>query len=109
MHILVPYCNLSTSSVYVMSCDCHIVSLSDVPSLLLRDVYSWCGVTRLMQFYLQPANRICEKKAILSVFPTGYSLYMLKTTVDPPRGTPWQPNSREFRLICSRSRRRLVP
>ena len=38
----------------------------------------------LMQFYLQPANRICEKKAILSVFPAGYSFYMLKTTVDSP-------------------------
>ena len=33
--ILVPLCNLSTFSVYVMSCDCHIVSLSDVPLLLL--------------------------------------------------------------------------
>ena len=27
----------------------------------------------LMQFYLQPANRICEKKAILSLMVTEFS------------------------------------
>ena len=38
---------------------------------------------RLTQSHLQPANRMHEKKEILLVFPAGYSLYMLKTTVDP--------------------------
>ena len=30
------YCYLSTFRLYVRSCDCHIVSLSDIPLLLLR-------------------------------------------------------------------------